>query len=317
MRIKLIFCFLVMLFLVSGANAESGYVTLGSLKDLFEDGALDVDDYQRMKLSLNETEESYYSGQNLHTASVRTTLSTDDNTANVNYGETIEIWGTSDGGSTTNNMLWIFSPTGKIKPGYVGDSGSPVILKIQNDGSFRYKFYINDNLESGIYRYLIQHPYYSADYDVWYYNNQIKTSEGDSYSISGSITGEKLCDIIVNYINKPSIDDTYSKGMFMINPVPTETPTPVLTQQSTTEATEEIIPESTPEEMLQNVTPEVTKSMTEPTASLKPTTEVTTTNYPISTANQTEMPSYIEKAEGENKDIINQVVVFFRTIFGM
>jgi len=140
----------------------------------------------------------------------------------VAKGDSLYITGTAEGNPSQGVAIWVLG-----KNYYVRDTES-----VEDDGSFSYEFETTDALASGQYFVVVQHPMYNGQFDVveaeagdTVGTETVGTGEtwvvgaSDNYFIaegSGALQGSDAAEALVQLINSPNIDDTYTKLSFLV-----------------------------------------------------------------------------------------------------
>ncbi len=140
----------------------------------------------------------------------------------VAKGDSLFITGTAEGNPSQGVAIWVLG-----KNYYVRDTES-----VEDDGSFSYEFETTDALASGQYFVVVQHPMYNGQFDVveaeagdTVGTATVGTGEtwvvgaSDNYFIaegSGALQGSDAAEALVQLINSPNIDDTYTKLSFLV-----------------------------------------------------------------------------------------------------
>jgi PGF-CTERM protein len=146
----------------------------------------------------------------------------------VAAGDKLFIRGTAQGNPTPGIAVWIM---GKNYVRYATES-------VNADGTFEYQ--ITDgttaNMDAGQYFVVAQHPMYNDQFDVYPDNSGDPSYVLGTYPVArnqlfkiggaGSLQGSDAAEALVQALNNPSVDDTYTKLQFLVE-VPKITVLPV------------------------------------------------------------------------------------------
>lgn len=129
-------------------------------------------------------------------------------------GDDLKITGTAEG-KPSQIYVWIFGKNFYGKDGIVQDS-----VSVEDDGTFEYKLEDTDNLASGQYFVVLQHPMAKSDYA----NNVMWNSAKQQLDAPGLATGVNLKNLqasdaataLINAMDSSNVDDTYTKLSFMV-----------------------------------------------------------------------------------------------------
>jgi PGF-CTERM protein len=158
----------------------------------------------------------------------------------VAQGDSFDITGTAQGDPTIGVQIWILGKNYEIVKQQA----------VNSDSSFDYTVEraTTTNLYTGQYFVVVQHPMMNNQFDITYY----KAPDGNTYVInkqsptvatgsagassgytqvfqltgSGSLQGSDAAEALVEGLNSPNIDDTYTKLQFLVE-VPTITVDPI------------------------------------------------------------------------------------------
>ena len=141
-------------------------------------------------------------------------------TVTIANGDSVYIHGIATGHPRNGLQLWIISHN------YL----KVTTLAVNDDNTYLYELRPADtqNLASGQYFFLVQHPMMNGQFDVVYdqasgriRNLQLGDGSGkDIFTISGSgsLQGPDSAQALVNAINSQNIDDTFATYSFFISP---------------------------------------------------------------------------------------------------
>jgi len=159
----------------------------------------------------------------------------------VAQGDSLDITGTAQGDPTKGVQIWILGKNYE----YV------TTQSVNSDSSFDYTLQRSSttNLYTGQYYVVVQHPMMNNQFDITPYADSVtgntyvinlqspvqKTSSGGSTSGyltvfqltgAGSLQGSDAAEALIEGLNSPNIDDTYTKLQFLVE-VPTITVDPI------------------------------------------------------------------------------------------
>ena len=143
----------------------------------------------------------------------------------VAKGDKLYIRGTAEGNPTQGVGIWILG-----KNYWNGAAtGTMVTETVNDDGSFEYEFGSGDtrSLASGQYFVVVQHPMYNDAFDVFaatvagvsYVQEWSDVAMNNQFVIWGSgdkLQGSDAAEALIQMINSPDVDDTYTKLTFLI-----------------------------------------------------------------------------------------------------
>jgi hypothetical protein len=142
------------------------------------------------------------------------------NTVTIANGDSVFIHGIATGQPRNGLQLWIISHN------YL----KVTTLPVNDDNTYEYELKPADtqNLASGQYFFLVQHPMMNGQFDIIYdrasgriINRQLGNGSGmDIFTISGSgsLQGPDSAQALVNAISSQNIDDTFATYSFYISP---------------------------------------------------------------------------------------------------
>lgn len=142
------------------------------------------------------------------------------NTVTIANGDSVMIHGIATGHPRNGLQLWIISHN------YL----KVTTLAVNSDNTYLYELKPADteNLASGQYFFLVQHPMMNSQFDVVYnpstgtiINKQLDGGKGmEIFKISGSgsLQGPDSAQALVNAIGSQNIDDTFATYSFYISP---------------------------------------------------------------------------------------------------
>jgi hypothetical protein len=142
------------------------------------------------------------------------------NTVTIANGDSVLIHGIATGHPRNGLQLWIISHN------YL----KVTTLAVNDDNTYLYELKPADtqNLASGQYFFLVQHPMMNGQFDVIYnpttgkiINKQLDGGKGmEIFTISGSgsLQGPDSAQALVNAIGSQNIDDTFATYSFFISP---------------------------------------------------------------------------------------------------
>lgn len=129
-------------------------------------------------------------------------------------GDDLKITGTAEG-DPDDIYVWIFGKNYYGKNDKVQDSES-----VDDDGTFEYKLDDTDNLASGQYFVILQHPMAKtgSGYDVlWDSTNSVLDAPGLASSVNLlNLQASDAATAVINAIDSANVDDTYTKLTFMV-----------------------------------------------------------------------------------------------------
>ncbi|HSA37280.1 MAG TPA: hypothetical protein P5013_00115 [Methanoregula sp.] len=146
--------------------------------------------------------------------------STSSNTVTIANGDSVLIHGIATGQPRNGLQLWIISKN------YL----KVTTIAVNDDDTYLYELKPADtqNLASGQYFFLVQHPMMNGQFDIIYdrasgkiINRQLGNGNGmDIFTISGSgsLQGPDSAQALVNAISSQNIDDTFATYSFYISP---------------------------------------------------------------------------------------------------
>jgi len=136
----------------------------------------------------------------------------------VAQGDSMYIRGTAEGSPDDGVRIWVLGRN------YVGpDDGLPKTQSVEDDGSYEYEFDDTDDLSSGQYFVVVQHPMKNGfglsieeDGDSTAVMNDIDNKP--IFYINGplSLQGSNAAGALITALDSPNIDDTYVKLSFSI-----------------------------------------------------------------------------------------------------
>jgi hypothetical protein len=142
------------------------------------------------------------------------------NTVTIANGDSVFIHGIATGQPRNGLQLWIISHN------YLKVTTLPV--NVDNTYEYELKPADTQNLASGQYFFLVQHPMMNGQFDIIYdrasgriINRQLGNGSGmDIFTISGSgsLQGPDSAQALVNAISSQNIDDTFATYSFYISP---------------------------------------------------------------------------------------------------
>jgi len=152
----------------------------------------------------------------------------------VAKGDKVFITGTAMGQPAKGVMIWVL---GKNYPNSIDQVKTE---SVNTDGSFKYELTreTTRDMYEGQYFVVVQHPMQNMEFDVYattagnnvvVYNRQLGTSPGTKVFTllgAGSLQGSDAAEALVQGINDPNVDDTYTKLQFIVE-TPKITITPV------------------------------------------------------------------------------------------
>ncbi|MBN2733384.1 MAG: hypothetical protein JXQ82_00795 [Methanomicrobiaceae archaeon] len=128
-------------------------------------------------------------------------------------GDTVSITGTATGSPQEGLAVWVFGPNYWTRE----------IQTVSGD-SYTYEIpgSVTGNMASGQYFCIVQHPMYNGVFDadlVSGAQTQVKSSAGPSFVIEGSgrLQGSSAAYALMNMLDSPDIDDTYTVTEFFIS----------------------------------------------------------------------------------------------------
>jgi PGF-CTERM protein len=141
----------------------------------------------------------------------------------VAKGDKLFITGTAEGQPSSGVAIWIMGKNYALR-----DSTS-----VESDSSFKYEVTgaITSGLYAGQYFVVVQHPMQNDAFDiaatgvlpsgaddVWVYNAILNDANTKIFLIqgAGSLQGSDAAEALVQAINDPNVDDTYTKLQFLI-----------------------------------------------------------------------------------------------------
>ncbi len=142
------------------------------------------------------------------------------NTVTIANGDSVMIHGIATGHPRNGLQLWIISHN------YLKVTN----LAVNSDNTYLYELKPSDtqDLASGQYFFLVQHPMMNSQFDIVYnpstgkiINNQLDGGKGmEIFKISGSgsLQGPDSAQALVNAIGSQNIDDTFATYSFYISP---------------------------------------------------------------------------------------------------
>ena len=142
------------------------------------------------------------------------------NTVTIANGDSVFIHGIATGQPRNGLQLWIISHN------YL----KVTTLAVNDDNTYLYELKPADtqNLASGQYFFLVQHPMMNGQFDIVYdrasgriINRQLGNGNGmEIFTISGSgsLQGPDSAQALVNAIGSQNIDDTFATYSFYISP---------------------------------------------------------------------------------------------------
>ncbi|MBP2133332.1 hypothetical protein J2128_001286 [Methanomicrobium sp. W14] len=124
-------------------------------------------------------------------------------------GDTVDISGSVTGSPSQGLAVWVFGPnywTREIQ----SVSGDTYTYEIPGS--------ITENMASGQYFCIVQHPMMNGVFDVYVSGDDVVSSSGQSFAISGSgkLQGSSAAYALMNMIDSPDIDDMYVVTEFYI-----------------------------------------------------------------------------------------------------
>jgi hypothetical protein len=146
--------------------------------------------------------------------------SSSSNTVTIANGDSVMIHGIATGHPRNGLQLWIISHN------YL----KVTTLAVNDDNTYLYELKPADtqNLASGQYFFLVQHPMMNSQFDIIYdqtsgkiINRQLGHGNGmEIFTISGSgsLQGPDSAQALVNAIGSQNIDDTFATYSFYISP---------------------------------------------------------------------------------------------------
>src|SRR5512137_1543539 len=146
--------------------------------------------------------------------------SASSNTVTIANGDSVLIHGIATGQPRNGLQLWIISKN------YL----KVTTIAVNDDDTYLYELKPADtqNLASGQYFFLVQHPMMNGQFDVVYnpstgeiINKQLDGGRGmEIFTISGSgsLQGPDSAQALVNAIGSQNIDDTFATYSFFISP---------------------------------------------------------------------------------------------------
>jgi trimeric autotransporter adhesin len=141
-------------------------------------------------------------------------------TVTIANGDSVMIHGIATGQPRNGLQLWIISKN------YL----KVTTLAVDDDNTYLYELKPADtqNLASGQYFFLVQHPMMNGKFDIVYdpssgsvINKQLGNGQGKEIFVlsgSGSLQGPDSAQALVNAINSQNIDDTFATYSFSISP---------------------------------------------------------------------------------------------------
>jgi len=131
----------------------------------------------------------------------------------VAQGDRVYITGTAEG-DPSSIAIWIL---GKNYANRVTES-------VNTDASFKYELTrdTTKTLYAGQYFVVVQHPMQNDEFDIWKNGNNVENRQlGNGVKIftllgAGSLQGSDAAEALVQGINDPNVDDTYTKLQFLI-----------------------------------------------------------------------------------------------------
>lgn len=137
----------------------------------------------------------------------------------IAQGDKLYIKGTAQGKPTEGVAIWIL---GKNKDIYATES-------VNDDSTFSYevKDSVTKDMYAGQYFVVVQHPMYNDRFDVYpqpgangevYVVGEYPVRGDKKFMLEGrgSLQGSDAAEALINAINDPSVDDTYTKLQFMV-----------------------------------------------------------------------------------------------------
>ena len=145
--------------------------------------------------------------------------SASSNTVTITNGDSVFIHGIATGHPQKGLQLWIISHN------YL----KVTTFAVNDDNTYEYEFKPADtqNLASGQYFFLVQHPMMNGQFDIIYdrasgkiINKQLGEGGMEIFTISGagSLQGPDSAQALVNAIDSQNIDDTFATYSFYISP---------------------------------------------------------------------------------------------------
>ena len=140
----------------------------------------------------------------------------------INQGDTIRITGNAKANPAQGVAIWIF---GK-------NYASHDTVSVNGDSTFEYDITndITQNLASGEYTVIVQHPMYNDLLDVYVGANDVgyvlgpyPVSNSNLFKLfgSGSLQTQLGLNALLNELNDPNIDDQYEQLKFVVGTIPT------------------------------------------------------------------------------------------------
>jgi PGF-CTERM protein len=137
----------------------------------------------------------------------------------VAKGDKLFITGTAEGNPDTGIAVWILGKNKALRN----------TETVEDDGTFSYELTrgVTGDLASGQYFVVVQHPMYNDEFDITTKANADdvedaivwnKISGVDEFILKGSnsLQGSDAAEALVQAINSPNIDDTYTKLTFLV-----------------------------------------------------------------------------------------------------
>jgi PGF-CTERM protein len=130
----------------------------------------------------------------------------------VAKGDELKVTGTAEG-NPDDVYIWIFG-TNFIVP---GDSEA-----VEDDNTFSYKIDrgTTEDMTSGQYFVVVQHPMYNGEQDVYADGDYVYNRLNDQviFSVAGPnrLMGSDAAEALVNALDSPNVDDTYTRLFFLV-----------------------------------------------------------------------------------------------------
>jgi PGF-CTERM protein len=126
-------------------------------------------------------------------------------------GDDLKITGTAEG-KPDQIYVWVFGKNFYGKDGVVQDS-----VSVEDDGTFEYKLEDTDNLATGQYFVILQHPMAKSDFaDNVMWNGNAMVAPGLNPVNLKNLQASDAATALINAMDSANVDDTYTKLTFMV-----------------------------------------------------------------------------------------------------
>jgi len=135
--------------------------------------------------------------------------------SNLPIGDTMYINGFAAGGPTKGVQIWTLGT----------DYAEIKTIAVRQDGSFQYKIpsETTAKLQSGQYYVVVQHPMQDDQFDIVKSGNFVQNTKLGPGSENvfplfnrGSLQGYEAAEALIQALNDPNVDDTYTKLTFLV-----------------------------------------------------------------------------------------------------